>query len=46
MKIDIKKIKLDIENKKSADRILLHELTKYSIKEIEDEYFKHLNLKK
>lgn len=46
MKIDIKKIKLDIENNKSANRILLHELTKHSVKEIEDEYFKHLNLKK
>lgn len=40
--INIEKIKVDLENIKSQNRILLHNLTKYSVRQIEKEYFKHL----
>lgn len=45
MKINIAKILLDIENKKSTDRILLHTVTEYPVEEFEKEYFNHLKNK-
>lgn len=38
----IQKVKLKIENRKSEYRILLHQTSKYSVKELNEEYFKHL----
>lgn len=42
MKINIKKIKLQNKWKKKKELKLLKKLSKYSAKEIEQEYFNHL----